>query len=235
MEEGSARRALLENSRLFRGFSPAVLDAVEPLLMPCRFGAGALVCLKGDESDCLYLVGDGELEVSVSSSDGKVILLGALGPGDVVGEVGLLDGEARTANVSARTDALLYRLSSADFATLMKSFGVAELTALTSYICLLFRRVTNALEETVFLDAGVRIARKILELHDKSAPEDRDGDGFKIAISQENLGRMAGLSREATNKALSRLESAGLIRHQYRRIIVPDIKRFTAMVEDETL
>lgn len=232
MNTDKDRRTLLENSRLFKGFSPSVLNAVEPLLVPCRFAAGNLICLKGDESDCLYLIAGGEVEVSVSSSDGKIIMLGALSGGDVFGEVGLLDKEARTANVTAKTDVSLYRLSSTDFDKITKLFGVDELTALTSYICFLFRRVTNSLEETVFLDAAIRVARKIYELYEKSG--EKDGNSFTVAISQENLGRMAGLSREATNKALSRLEESGLIRSEYKKINIPDLARFAAMLDKES-
>lgn len=219
------RRALLENSRLFRGFAPRVLDAIIPLLSPCRFEADSLICLKGDESDCLYIVREGEAEVTVSSSDGRIVLLGILGEGDVFGEVGLLDRGSRTANVSARTDVSLYRLDSGDFDKITALFGVDEFMALSAYICFLFRGVANNLEDTVFMDAGVRIARKIQILHERGAAEP-DGEGFSIGLSQETLGRMAGLSREATNKALAGLEDKGLIRLAYKKIIVPDAEKF---------
>lgn len=234
MEERKEQRTLLANSRLFRDFSDEVIDALVPLLTPCHFEANNLICLKGDDSDCLYIISKGEVEVSVSSSDGKIILLGTLSGGDVFGEVGLLDKESRTANVTARSDVTLYRLGSADFDKISKLFSVKEWMALTSYICFLFRGVTNNLEETVFLDAGIRIARKLHNLYEQSG--DKKGDNsFDISISQENLGRMAGLSREATNKTLSQLEEQGLIACKYKRIEIPDIKKFVAFIEQEEI
>jgi len=232
MENEKERRELLAGSRLFRDFAPEVIDAIVPLLSPCTFEIDNLICLKGDESDCLYIVRDGEVEISVSSSDGKIILLGILSRGDVFGEVGLLDGESRTANVTARSDVSLYRLTSTDFSKITKLFGVKEFMALTSYICFLFRGVTNNLEETVFLDASVRVASKIKALYERGDGE-KEGSGFSISISQEDLGRMAGLSREATNKALSRLEEKGLISHKYKKIIVLDANRFAKILADD--
>lgn len=231
MNQTQKIQMLLEGSRLFGRFDANVIQATIPLLSTCRFEAGSLVCLKGDESDSLYLISEGQAEVSVSSRDGKIIMLGSLSPGDVFGEVGLLDGEARTANVMACTDLELYRLSSAGFAELTKMFGVKEWIALSSYICFLFRRVTNNLEETLFLDASIRVARKILVLHKES----RHGshNNFQVTISQENLGRMAGLSREATNKALSKLEDMGLIFREYKKIIVPDIAKLAMIADSE--
>lgn len=222
-------KRLLRNSRLFKDFSSEIIESIIPLLIPCQFDEGNLICLKGDESDCLFIVRRGEVEVSVSSSDGKVIILGTLGDGDVFGEVGLLDKNTRTANVSAKTDVQLYRLNSTDFDTLSKTFGVKEFMALTSYICFLFRRATNSLEETVFLDASVCVARKIRELYEKSGKKEKS---FDVSISQETLGKMAGLSRESANKALSRLEDTGLIQRHYKQITVPDIDRFLSSLSE---
>ena len=227
-------RGLLENSRLFKGFAPAVIDAIMPLLTTCHFEADNLICLKGDDSDSLYIIRDGEVEVTVSSSDGKIILLGTLSRGDVFGEVGLVDKGSRTANVEAKTPTTLYRLSSVDFDKVTALFGVDEWMALTSYICFLFRGVTNNLEETVFLDAGIRIARKILSLYEQGDCDEGE-NRFSVSISQETLGRMAGLSREATNKALAGLQKMGLIEHKYKRIIVPDLKKFRQTLESQDI
>lgn len=226
-------QALLGKSRLFRGFAPEVIDAITPLLTECRFSADSLICLKGDESDCLYIIREGEVEVSVSSSDGKIILLGVLSEGDVFGEVGLLDRGPRTANITVKTDVAFYRLDARDFDKVTGLFGAEEWRALTSYVCVLFRNVTNNLEETVFLDASIRVARRIRGLYEKDG--DKAANSFTVSISQENLGRMAGLSREATNKALSRLEDKGLIEREYKSITIPDIGKFLASLEDEDI
>lgn len=229
MNEHQSKKTLLENSRLFGSFADSIIEAAIPMLVPCRFEDGQLVCLKGDDSDSLYLIVSGDAEVSVSSHDGKIILLGTLSRGDVFGEVGLVDGDVRTANVVASSDLELYRITSTSFKELTLMFGVNEWMALSSYICFLFRRVTNSLEEALFLDASVRVARKIMALQQKE--KDQGQTNFQVAISQEHLGRMAGLSREATNKALSRLEDMGLISREYKKIVVPDIARLAEAVK----
>jgi CRP/FNR family cyclic AMP-dependent transcriptional regulator len=230
MNKGKEPKDLLENSHLFKEFSPEVIMALVPLLTPARFEKNQMICLKDDDSDSLYIVAEGEVEISVSSREGKVIVLNVLSNGEVFGEIGLLDKKARTANVIARTDASLYRLSNHDFDKLAKTFGLREWQALMSYICSRFRHVTNNLEETAFLDADVRIACKIRELYEKDG--NKTDNVFKITISQENLGRMAGLSREATNKALSHLEETELIKRQYKSIVIPDMKKFLKSVRD---
>jgi CRP/FNR family cyclic AMP-dependent transcriptional regulator len=223
-------KKLLKNSHLFGAFSLPVLEAIVPMLQSCIFPADKLICHKGDDSDCLYIIQHGEVEISVSSSEGKIILLGMLSAGDVFGEIGLLDKGSRTANVIAKTDVLLYRLDKAHFDELTDMFGPEELKALTSYVCFLFRRATNNLEEKSFLDADVRIARKIGELC--KATGDKKGRSFKVTISQESLGRMAGLSREATNRALSRLQGQGYIECHYKSIVVLNMELFLQSIRE---
>jgi CRP/FNR family cyclic AMP-dependent transcriptional regulator len=230
MDTEQEKRALLENSRLFKEFDQNVIDAIIPCLTIEEYEANNLICLKGDESDCLYILREGEAEITVSSADGKIILLGILASGDVFGEVGLIDKRSRTASVNAKTAVSLYKLTSTDFDKLTVNFGVKEWTALTSYICFLFRGVTNNLEDTIFMDASVRVARKLYNLYEKKS-ENTQGP-VDIEISQENLGRMAGLSREACNKALSRLEDQGLINLEYKKIIIPDIEDFRNILKD---
>lgn len=225
------KKNLLKSSRLFKEFSPEVVELMASMLHSCSFSAGTTICMKGDASDCLYIISKGEVEVSVSSSDGKIILLDTLSTGDVFGEVGLLDSGTRTATVTAQTDVSFYKLNRNDFKKLSESFGIKEFKALTYYICLLFRRATNNLEETAFLDADIRVSRKIKDLCTSNSNQ-TDGE-YKITISQESLGKMVGLSREATNKALSHLEDRGLIKRQYKGILIPDVKEFLRILKDD--
>jgi CRP-like cAMP-binding protein len=79
-------------------------------LEPCTAGAGDLVFQKGSPSRSLLIVEDGQLEV-FDESLGEAIVLGVVGPGGVVGEVGFLDGYPRTHHVRARTACRLLRLT----------------------------------------------------------------------------------------------------------------------------
>ena len=230
MDDTNKISEVLKNNKLFGGFSSEILDAVIPCLTTSNYKSGQLIFLKGDPSDSLYIIQSGAVDIAVYSGDGRVILLGTLSEGDVFGEIGLLDNKARTANVTARSDVSMYRLSDKDFKAISKEFGEKELKSITSYVCNLFRRVTNNLEDTVFMDASIRLANKIFDLYEESG-EERTND-FVVNLSQKDLGRMASLSREATNKALSKLEAQGLIKRKYKGIIVPDIKKFHEVVGD---
>jgi CRP/FNR family cyclic AMP-dependent transcriptional regulator len=227
------KRRLVEQSCFFKGFDKEIIDGILPLMTECRFNAENAICLKGDDSDSLYLISEGMVEISVSSKDGKVIVLGMMGKGDVFGEIGLLDNGSRTADVTAKSDMILYRLSGRDFTEMTKKFSLNEWQAVTTYVCDLFRRVTNNLEEAAFLDTNVRVIKKILDIYKRSPEAEKGRGAFKLNLSQEMLGRMVGLSREATNKTLSRLAEEGLIESKYKHIMVPRIEVLRGMIERE--
>jgi CRP-like cAMP-binding protein len=223
----------VENSEFFKDFDKKIIDSILPLLSECKFAPDNAICLKGDDSDSLYMIREGIVEISVSSKDGKVIVLGMMSKGDVFGEIGLLDNGSRTADVTASTEVSLFRLSNRDFTAMMQKFGLREWASITTYVCNLFRRVTNNLEESAFLDANIRVVKKIIDIYHKSPESESNENAFKLSISQEMLGRMVGLSREATNKALSRLADDGLIERKYKHIMVPDIELLRKMVQRE--
>lgn len=229
-----SKNAVLAQCRMFGAFAKETRAAMAARLRPCAYKAGSIVCMKGDEADCLYIIADGNADVTVSSADGRVMLLGTFSRGDVFGELGLFDGAVRLADVSARTDLQLYKLSASDFELLLTQCRVSELRGLLSYVCDLLRRVTNNLEDTTFMDAGARIAHKIRQLYlsDHKYKSTGATGSITLKISQKDLGQMAGLSREATNKALSDIEARGLIKKHYRKITVTDIAAFEAVYGD---
>jgi hypothetical protein len=86
----------------------AVFDALLPFAKRLTVPEGELVIRRGDPSDSLYLVLDGTLHVREAAID--------LGPGTIVGEIGVLSAShVRTATVAAKTDCLLARISAEDF------------------------------------------------------------------------------------------------------------------------
>lgn len=227
----SDRKNILNNCSLFREFAEPTLDAIAPLLREITFSEDNVICMKGDPSDGLYIIREGRVEVSVASQDGKVIILGTLGADDVFGEIALLDQSTRTATVTALTEVTIYQLQQKDFEKVAADFGSQEWMAITGYVCSLFRSVTNSLEETMFLDTNMRVARTLLKLYERHGIGDKTES--KIPISQEHLGQMVGLSREATNKALASLVEKGLVKPGYKAILIPDLTRLKTFAEGQ--
>ena len=118
--ETERRLAALRGVDLFQSLTPDELALLAGRLQAAPFASGELITRQGAESHCLYIVVQGEAEVRLVSPDGGAFqLVGMLRPGDLLGEMGLMTGERRSATVVASSEMLCYRLDSAAFADIL--------------------------------------------------------------------------------------------------------------------
>jgi NTE family protein len=112
---------LLGPLAFFANLQPVILEDIARCCAEVAVPAGDYVFRQGDISDALYIVSAGRLEVSLESADGKVVSLAEVGRGQVVGEMGLLTGDPRSATLRSLRDSLLLRLSKERFEELIFS------------------------------------------------------------------------------------------------------------------
>jgi predicted MFS family arabinose efflux permease len=127
------RVATLLRLDIFDGATRPTLESLAELLTEETFDAGSVVVREGDRPDDLFVVVAGELDVTASGSDGVEHPVGELGHGDYFGEIGLLRGIPRTATVTVRTRADLYRIPGEDFLRVLNE-GPAMSTSLLSNV-----------------------------------------------------------------------------------------------------
>jgi SulP family sulfate permease len=113
----AANMSLIVKSKSFHFQLRAILRSAEMVerfmkyLEQVEFQADTVVINQGDESDSMYFVESGQLTAKLAVETGKFIRLRGMGPGTVVGEIGLFLNSPRTATVVATQPATLYRLS----------------------------------------------------------------------------------------------------------------------------
>jgi CRP-like cAMP-binding protein len=166
---------------------------------PMRLEAGASLFSVGDEAEAVYVVLAGEVEVAVPAPDGRDVWLAKIGAGSLVGEMGVLDGGSRSAGVRAgpRTD--LWRISRRAVMDILReepSSGLALLAMMAQRL----RMADALLQERVLLDLGGRLAGLLLE-----------SQGAVVALSQGEMARLIGASRERVNRKLAAWRSEGWI------------------------
>ena len=110
-----ARDVLVLASCPFASLSADLRSALLALMVLREFGAGQHLIRQGDPGDCLLVILSGTAEAFIRHAASRQMKVGEFGPGDVVGEIGPLTGEARTADVVAGTTVRALRLSVADF------------------------------------------------------------------------------------------------------------------------
>ena len=119
-EESTDATELLRHLPLLAGLSEVELQRIAQVAVARSFPKGARVFHEGDESDACYVVRSGEVRVTREHSDGRAIALATLGPGEIVGELAMLDGEVRSASVEALSDVELLAISAPDMRGLLE-------------------------------------------------------------------------------------------------------------------
>lgn len=187
---------------------------------------GATIFAKGDPGSSLFAILEGQVKVMSFSSQGKYAVFNVLSAGDIFGEIALLDGGERTADVIAITDCRLVVIERKDFLPLVHSRAeVAQ--KLIEILCGRLRNTSRQVEEVMFLELSAKLARTLLRMAESTG-------GKSIALTQSEIAQIIGASRESTNKQLRDWESLKWIRLERGEVILIDIKSLSAVADGET-
>src|SRR3954451_25288704 len=110
---------LLRSVPLFAGLEEGELERFSQVAVRRSFPAGTRVFHEGDSSDACYIVREGNFRVTREHSDGRAIPLATLGPGDLFGELAMLDGDTRSASAESIPDGTLLALPANDVRSLL--------------------------------------------------------------------------------------------------------------------
>lgn len=216
----AARRAALARSALFQVLEPAEIDSVLAQAAVRRVARNELILRRGDPSSGANIVVSGRVRIGTISEDGREVALGVLGPGDVLGEMSVLDGEEVSADVTALEDCVLLFIERARFLRLLRANSDMCLR-LMAVLCKRLRRSNAALEDLALLDLSARLARLLLRLaQDYGAPATPRGVRIEVKLSQKDLGTLVGSSREKVNKQLREWEMEGVVGKDQGRMVI---------------
>lgn len=215
---------------LFADLPASALQAVAARCKVRRFAAGEHVLHHHETSVDLFFVLDGRVRVVLYSPMGRDVSFRDLGPGEVFGELAAIDGGPRSASVLALVPTALVVMSRADFHALMHAHpGVAE--ALQRHLVALIRRYSQRVYELSTLGVERRIRAEIVRL----ACERGDGDGaveIRPAPTLADIASLASTTREAVSREIARLTREGLVERRRNALLVHDVGRLGATLED---
>jgi CRP/FNR family cyclic AMP-dependent transcriptional regulator len=227
-EDRQSTIELLQRVPLFSELSREDLEEISRVAVPRSYPKGVRVFHEGDRSDACYIVRSGDLRVTREHPDGRAIALATLGPGDIFGELAMLDGEARSASVEALSESELLALPAADVRRLLR--GSSEITV--KLVVALTRRLREANERISrqsFQTVPSRVAGVLSQLIAEEAPlESREG--VTIRMTQADLAQLAGTSRESVSRFLAMLERAHVVRVARGRVTVLEPRRLRAYI-----
>lgn len=190
---------VLERNLLFRGLSRETLARLAGLSVRRSYPRDAVIFSQSDPGDALFGVVTGRVRISASTSGGREVFLNIMEPGDTFGEIALLDGRARTASAVATAPSDLMIIQREPFLRLLANEPLLT-DHLLRLLCARLRWISGFAEESALLSVPARLARRLLSLGRLHGRE--TGEGIELKVSQDEMARFLGLSRQIVNQHL---------------------------------
>ena len=213
-------RSVLKSKSVLGRLPDEAIDVLVGRARHVRFGKGEMLYRRGDEGDSLMVILAGRVKISNISDDAREVVLNFLGPGDLNGEIAVLDGKGRSADATALEPTEAALIHRRDLFAVLERYPAALLGIVSVLASKL--RMASAMVEHGLLQMSAKAAHGLLRLAALNARESADGTHLDIKLSQKDLGSYLGLSRENTSRELGRLREAGLVRTEDGEIIITD-------------
>ncbi|GAA4211434.1 Crp/Fnr family transcriptional regulator [Microbispora amethystogenes] len=210
-------------SRTFLGsLTPDDRDRLLQIGTASRFDSGELLLRKGDSPEDIFLLLHGLVKVEAVTEGGRIVILATRIAGDLVGELGTLDGTPQEVNIVAVGSLVAYRIRREEFLRFLYESPHAAI-ALTRTITNQLRRATMHRIE-IDSPVTVRLARFLLYLAER--PRKRTSEGVHLQhLTQSELAAMVGTRENTLHKALRSLRNAGVITTSYGSVIIHDLDK----------
>jgi CRP-like cAMP-binding protein len=204
---------VLEKCALFSSLDETARSKIATYARSRSFSAGDSICRLGDHGDSMMAVVVGTVRISLPAVRGKEIILADLQPGELFGEIALLDGRPRSANATALTNCHLVVLARRDVLPFLEA-NPAACMKLMEILCARIRRSDERMADIAFFSLPVRLAKILLSYQ----PQGRGAT--KLSLSQSELAEMAGGTREKVNRCLRDWQRQGVLELKNRWTII---------------
>jgi CRP-like cAMP-binding protein len=211
---------LLRESIWTQGLTDTQRARVEKEVQMRFYAAGSSVVRKGDPVEHWIGVVDGLVKINTFSADGRSTTFTGVPGGGWLGEGSLLKSEIRKYDVIALRDSHVALMPKSTFMWLLDN-SIPFNRFLLMQINERLGQFVGMVENDRLLDPEGRVARCLAGLFN---PVLYPGIGAQIQISQEEIGYLAGVSRQRVNQALKVLEQNGLLKVEYGGLTVLDLE-----------
>lgn len=212
----------LKQCDLFRQLPPEQLLELEKRSLARKFPRGAPIYLPADHADGVLLMAEGRAKIGGFTDDGKQTILAFIDPGELFGELAIIDDAPREEYAEAVEKSTVVLISREVMQRLIAanphiSLGITKLFGLRR------QRIERRLKSLLFKSNRQRLVHLLLELAEKYGRPTADGLELKIKLSHQDLANVIGSTRETVTVVLGELQAEGRVKLGRRKIILTDL------------
>lgn len=213
------RRRLLSSVSIFSSLDEKELDRLLQATTTKRLAPKEVLFRKGDAGNQLYGILSGSLKVMATGFDGKEVMFTLMGPGEVIGEIPLLDGGERSASVVAVEPTELLTLHRRELIPFLESHPGAAI-GLAGVLAARVRRLSERTEDRQTMPLPGRIEKRLIALSKQYGKHPIAGGPVEVRLPQHDLANLVGTSRESVNKQLRAWEDQGIVEIGRGRVVL---------------
>ena len=204
---------------IFSDLSDSDLEKISSKMISRIYEKGKMILLEESEGETFFIILSGVVKVTRLSDDGREVILAILGESDFFGEMSLLDGEGRSANIVANEKSEVVTLSRRDFLDCLQKYPKIAI-ALLEELAVRLRKSDQHIESLSLSDSEQRIGITLIRLAEELGTIKQGDVNVKNLPFQQDLANMAGTSRETVSRTLKLLESKNLLKRDGRNLTI---------------
>ena len=213
----TSKLPLLQNIPLFAGLPEAQLEQIAKMAVTRKVLRNKTIVHVGDTIESLFVIVSGSAKVLNRDVEGNEVILSLLGTGECFGEMGLIDGSPRSADVVANEGCELLEIAKSDFAKALANNVDLCLNIMKSLV-LRLREANRKIESLALMDVYGRVAKLLLDL----SVEENGQRVIRRKVTKQDMAKMIGASREMVSRVIKDLEGSGYIRIEEGRIVLTE-------------
>ena len=219
----------LKHIRLFDGITPAEMQEMERITRMEEVKKRQPLYLPGDPSSNVYLLKRGRVKIANTAPNGKEVTFDILEPGEVFGELDVLEDTPRSTSAEALDDALICVIPRKDFDQYLAMHPNVTIK-LTKLIGLRLKKIQSRVEDLVFRDVPARLAHLLSELSKTEGVADKQGIRLKAKLTHQEMANLIGCSRETVSTTMGQFRDDGLIQMDGRTITIVNEKGLSKLL-----
>lgn len=219
----------LKRSNLFGQLQPSDLAELELRCLSRSFARNTPIYLPADEADAVLLLARGKAKICHLTPDGKQAILAFIEPGELFGELALIQPSEREEYAEATENSLVILIPRQEMERLMERHSGLSL-GITKLISLRRQRIERRLKYLLFRSNRERLVHLLLELAELYGTPEDGGIGLRVKLSHQDLANVIGSTRETVTVVLGELQAEGLVTLGRKKIVIRDLPALAASI-----
>ena len=209
----------LKHIRLFDGISPSEMQEMEKITRMEEVKKRQPLYLPGDPSSNVYLLKKGRVKIANTAPNGKEVTFDILEPGEVFGELDVLEDAPRSTSAETLDDAVICVIPRKDFDQYL-AMHPTVMFKLTKLIGLRLKKIQSRVEDLVFREVPARLAHLLSELGKTEGVVEKQGIRLKVKLTHQEMANLIGCSRETVSTTMGQFRNDGLLQINGRTITI---------------